>query len=782
MRSRLSIKSALRSRPAFCVGAALLMVLLRLLIFDYPVFFGTEFVPNHDMYQGAPFFATSLHSVRLGGEIVWWNPVSNNGYAQYYQSFFSPLAPTQHHIVFILWAQLVRALSLLGIAVPEYFQYLTVNYIVLPFLASFALALLASEIFRHRSTVFLVLLVYTFSGIGLWNSAWFYFQEPFSLFLVLAALIGALRRPGVGRLLLLLAALLIQLTSINYWTVYNLWFMAIMTGTYWWAYPNQVRRLYVRARGIIGRHKAWAGVVAIMSALALIIWMVIIGTVAAEQSGNYIRSLTGPSGMYSKADAFDRVQEIRRFTTELFNPHIGRALESYKIENEMHNARYLGAFLLPLLILVPFHRWRRRERWLIASAACVLIVCMAPPFLLAAWKAIPFMDRIRHLFYFYTQYWQLLLLLLCASSMELLLEKAYSAAQRRIFTFLIAGLCLLMLILFIVYLSFSHLFPAGDYTLQANVRFALLALFAGAVILQMLLFGGRKNRQIFVLVMLGLALTDLTRYFWEVSRADKSFTETRWPVKSPLPPEVRAALRRPWAEPSLVHGFESDLFHNMPVSNLFWNDNNFMNHRYVMELRALPETFQKQELLGPALAFYTRAESAPSLTQMSEAVKNNPELFTGNHVLLIQDNQKGGAAGSENPSGQATTPYTTQEGSYEAGASGFTSEWREWRYNDFGFEINAPREGWLLIRQLYDPLWRLTVDGQPVRIVRANITGMAVRLPAGKHFIRMEYQPLARRLYWPASLLLEGALLMLIVMWLLTSSATPAATPTQRET
>src|SRR3982751_629895 len=111
--SGLSIKSILASRLAFCAAIAFVMVVLRLLIFDYPVFFGMQYVPNHDMYQGASFFATSMHSVRLSGDIVWWNPVSNNGYAQYYQSFFSPLAPTSHHIVFILWAQLIRVLSLL---------------------------------------------------------------------------------------------------------------------------------------------------------------------------------------------------------------------------------------------------------------------------------------------------------------------------------------------------------------------------------------------------------------------------------------------------------------------------------------------------------------------------------------------------------------------------------------------------------------------------------------------------------------------------------------------
>lgn len=762
--SILSIKSILASRPAFCVAIALLMVGLRLVIFDYPVFFGMQYVPNHDMYQGASFFATSMHSIRLSGEIAWWNPTSNNGYAQYYQSFFSPLAPTSHHIVFILWAQLIRVLGLMRISIPEYFQYLTITYIIFPFLAFLAFALFTSLLFRRRAAIFMVLVVYTFSGIGLWNSAWFFFQEPFTLFLFLAAVIGALQKPTARRLLLLLAALLIQLTSINYWTVYNSWFIAIVLGAYGWTHTNQVRRLLVRTREIIRQHKIGAAIVVIMFVLVATLWLVIIGSVAIEQSGNYIGAFAGDSGTYSTVEAFDRVQEMRRFTTELFNPDITRPLQSYKIINEMHNARYIGAFLLPLLLLIPVYPWRRRERWLILSAAAVLIICMAPPFLLGAWKAIPFMDRIRHLFYFYTQYWQLLILLLAGSSMDILLQKAYGAAARRRFLFVICGLAIALLLLLIGYLSFSHLFPANDHSLQANLRFALLALISSVVILQMLLFPTRKNHQIFVLIILSLALTDLTRYFWEVSRADKSFTETRWPAPSPLPADIQAKLRSPWANPSLNYGFKSDLYSNMPIANLFWNDNSFMNHRYLLELRALPEDFQKHELQGPAFDFYTRAASAQQTEQISSALKDSPSTFIGNQVLLIQSEPTGGIAPVESLSNQAATSNTSQSTATEAAAKGFNYQWREWGYNDFGFEVNAPQDGWLLIRQLDDPLWQLTVDGKAVRAVRANVIGMALPLAVGRHYIHMEYRPLARRLYTVGSLMLEITLLIFIII------------------
>jgi hypothetical protein len=192
------------------------------------------------------------------------------------------------------------------------------------------------------------------------------------------------------------------------------------------------------------------------------------------------------------------------------------------------------------------------------------------------------------------------------------------------------------------------------------------------------------------------------------------------------------------------------------VPNLFWTDNVFMNHRYLLELRELPEAFQTHELQGPPLAFYTRAESA-SMAQIREAMKNAASGFTSNQILLLQDGPSKGAVG--NSSNQAAMPDAQP-----AADENFTYQWREWRYNDFGFEVDAPAEGWLLIRQIDDPLWRVTLDGRPVQVLRANVTGLALALPAGKHYIHMEYQPLARRLYWPASLLLEIALLVLLVI------------------
>ena len=243
---------------------------------------------------------------------------------------------------------------------------------------------------------------------------------------------------------------------------------------------------------------------------------------------------------------------------------------------------------------------------------------------------------------------------------------------------------------------------------------------------------------------------------------DKSFTETRWPVPSPLPQDVRAALRKPWADPAFDNGFKSDLYSNMPVPNLFWTDNVFMNHRYLAELRELPEAFQAHELQGPPVSFYTKAETL-SLAQTREAMKNDPSPFINNQTLMLNDSGQG-LRQSSSEQKDVTPPE----------AAAFIYQWREWRYNDFAFDVYAPQDGWLLIRQIDDPLWLLTVDGRPVRQARANVVGMALPLSRGGHYIRMEYRPLARRLYWPGAMLLEVVLLALMVTALLSRAASPA--------
>ena len=66
--------------------------------------------------------------------------------------------------------------------------------------------------------------------------------------------------------------------------------------------------------------------------------------------------------------------------------------------------------------------------------------------------------------------------------------------------------------------------------------------------------------------------------------------------------------------------------------------------------------------------------------------------------------------------------------------------------NDVTIEAGLPAEGFVVLRDTFDPSWRATVDGLPAEIGPANGLDRAVRVLAGHHVIRFRYRP--RRLPW----------------------------------
>ena len=54
-------------------------------------------------------------------------------------------------------------------------------------------------------------------------------------------------------------------------------------------------------------------------------------------------------------------------------------------------------------------------------------------------------------------------------------------------------------------------------------------------------------------------------------------------------------------------------------------------------------------------------------------------------------------------------------------------------------EAEAPDDGFLLVADTFYPGWTAHVDGQPTPIYRANISVRGIRLPKGRHEVRMTY-------------------------------------------
>ena len=58
-------------------------------------------------------------------------------------------------------------------------------------------------------------------------------------------------------------------------------------------------------------------------------------------------------------------------------------------------------------------------------------------------------------------------------------------------------------------------------------------------------------------------------------------------------------------------------------------------------------------------------------------------------------------------------------------------------------EASSPDGGWLVLNDVWHPWWTATIDGRQSRIEQANVLFRAIEVPAGRHQVIMEFQPLA---------------------------------------
>ena len=79
--------------------------------------------------------------------------------------------------------------------------------------------------------------------------------------------------------------------------------------------------------------------------------------------------------------------------------------------------------------------------------------------------------------------------------------------------------------------------------------------------------------------------------------------------------------------------------------------------------------------------------------------------------------------------------------------------------------LSADLPSWLVINESYYPYWQATLGGRSVPLYRASTGLMAVRLPAGRQELALDYSP--PRSYLAAQLVCALALLAaLVAVWL----------------
>lgn len=69
--------------------------------------------------------------------------------------------------------------------------------------------------------------------------------------------------------------------------------------------------------------------------------------------------------------------------------------------------------------------------------------------------------------------------------------------------------------------------------------------------------------------------------------------------------------------------------------------------------------------------------------------------------------------------------------------------WVETNLNSLAIEVETKTVGLLVVADAYSPEFQATLDGQPVELLRCNHAFRGVRVPAGRHRIRMQFRPFA---------------------------------------
>lgn len=399
-------------RYCLSIFFALLTCCIRLALYDYR-FFELTAIPHHDILSAAGPFASSMHSMRISGDIAWWLPsLAYGGSAQYFIHFIGPLAPTAGHVPFMFWAEMVRFMSYVGIAVPEFFQFLAFHYVLAPVLAYTAFFLLVQRLCGSWRGAAFALLVYALGAPGIWNNAWMYHQEWFTVFALMWAFDKAIADPRASSLAVLGIALVNYVSSLSYWSVFSSWFLLF----FFLAHVLLQRKRWLEAIRYVFLSSSPAGrVVGGFCAALLVGWVTLAGFVYIEQSKVYVRGGTEDSS-FSVEEVVERAKE--RNALDLmrlgdFVPH--------DTEIPAHDARYIG-LLTVFLAIFSLMRMKHKETKLaiFLLLGSLSVVAALPPFR-AMFEITPGMKSIRHVFYFYIYYVQVCVIILSAIGLEALL-------------------------------------------------------------------------------------------------------------------------------------------------------------------------------------------------------------------------------------------------------------------------------------------------------------------------------------------------------------------------
>jgi hypothetical protein len=104
----------------------------------------------------------------------------------------------------------------------------------------------------------------------------------------------------------------------------------------------------------------------------------------------------------------------------------------------------------------------------------------------------------------------------------------------------------------------------------------------------------------------------------------------------------------------------------------------------------------------------------------------------------------------------------------------FSATWQRYTPNNRVVRVIAPMDGFLRISEVYYPGWKVSIDGRPVPVCRADYAWMAVFLPKGEHVVAMS----AHSLYFAKGAFVSFFMLLLLIVYWVTAAVRSTRTPT----
>jgi hypothetical protein len=141
-------------------------------------------------------------------------------------------------------------------------------------------------------------------------------------------------------------------------------------------------------------------------------------------------------------------------------------------------------------------------------------------------------------------------------------------------------------------------------------------------------------------------------------------------------------------------------------------------------------------LAGPKVWIYRLADPEPRVKLITRIMVADADAQVKAGLFQVNPaNETAHIDDDTAPSRKQWPMFTGREGNYAQIVS--------WRPDRVEVLVDSAQAGVLVLHDLYYPGWVVEVDGEPARLLRANVLFRAVEVPEGRHRVVFSFQPLA---------------------------------------